>query len=1047
MDRRKLAAALAAGIALTIGVIVGISGDQQIVGTHRGGRYGSAGTHSVSLATPAYQTVYNVYSMNPALDHAAVNGVDVQDNAITAANALVSSGLGNVYNLDSDSTFAYAMVDTLWTAATVDTAAINAYRTTLYTLKATNSWDMVNATSSRPRPLIIHFDPKVPAGSSIVSARLHLVSMGWYTATTDTISATLMDKAGWNSWFHYRGIWSTWNNANPAAGDVWLKHHAKCGYSNQVQMKTAADRHGYHYTTRAPWTPALSTRNRFYDWGSAFDLTGLTSISGSGNHEEDQSIDITNCVQAIADGAANNGIMVNLKIASTANARSMYTYGFESPSNLSKAAWIEVKYSTRPNLGFFPGGKKWAFLFSVDDGLYRVNAAFIPVFKSHGGKYTIGVVRNYVIGHNPTPGVDAFTGTDTLLSWHDRGMEIVPHGYAHQALSVRPINAYDHGAGPDGYSASDTSTYASDWSAMKTEYGAAWLNSAAAGLGRDMSLSRRWGKSAIMPYFDFSVWTQVLSQRLGFSTVRVGTLGTVGAMAPSGMGRAFADTAKSGLRTLYPRQPRDVMLVPINRDISDIVGGLNSANEVQVKANMRKLCAEIIGNNMGVLALMTHDFRTGFDIDYDGTNDGIYTSGVNADQLGWILDVVVEMGGAIMTHTEYGDWVRACGTAVATPPATGSPWAPADTIGIPLEVHRFTAGQGVWIKPDGIDNRCIRGAKEVSVSGSGSGLENGIQDGETVAITGSGFGAKSPAAPLVWQRFETGSAGDYLSSLLGWDPYQNPPYSLGARISASQAHQGTRSAYGNPLWYGDYECTNNVPLATFQDTLFCSVWYRTLNLGTEDDCGVLKLTRFGTDGDHYTGPGIAMISGADVATMGSPFLGWYDSDHVQRQPGLPDLGYFTLAYNSWTRVDLFARLASAAGNDGAEWAASTGPHTRAFMSASAIPNRAAGQTYKYSGVLLPTMAANLMACTPNADFELYCDDLYIDKTAARVELGNNSVYASCSHLEIQIPTAWSDTGITFTANTGTFANGPGYLFVVTRDGVATLYSSVTIANA
>lgn len=77
------------------------------------------------------------------------------------------------------------------------------------------------------------------------------------------------------------------------------------------------------------------------------------------------------------------------------------------------------------------------------------------------------------------------------------------------------------------------------------------------------------------------------------------------------------------------------------------------------------------------------------------------------------------------------------------------------------------------------------------------------------------------------------------------------------------------------------------------------------------------------------------------------------------------------------------------------------------------------------------------AATGENDF--YIDDIYVDITWSRVEVGNNSVYNSCTHREIQpYITSWSDTQITLSAwNQGSFSNGEQvYLFVIDSDGNA-----------
>jgi hypothetical protein len=67
---------------------------------------------------------------------------------------------------------------------------------------------------------------------------------------------------------------------------------------------------------------------------------------------------------------------------------------------------------------------------------------------------------------------------------------------------------------------------------------------------------------------------------------------------------------------------------------------------------------------------------------------------------------------------------------------------------------------------------------------------------------------------------------------------------------------------------------------------------------------------------------------------------------------------------------------------------------------------------------------------------IYTDDIYLQfETRARVELGDATLYEQCSRLEIQHPTAWTDTGITVTLNRGAFEVGArAYLYVIRDDG-------------
>lgn len=66
---------------------------------------------------------------------------------------------------------------------------------------------------------------------------------------------------------------------------------------------------------------------------------------------------------------------------------------------------------------------------------------------------------------------------------------------------------------------------------------------------------------------------------------------------------------------------------------------------------------------------------------------------------------------------------------------------------------------------------------------------------------------------------------------------------------------------------------------------------------------------------------------------------------------------------------------------------------------------------------------------------LHLDDLYIDNTWSRVEIGDASTYATSTHREIQPATSWEDGSVAVTLNRGSFgASDNAYLYVVDSTG-------------
>ena len=111
--------------------------------------------------------------------------------------------------------------------------------------------------------------------------------------------------------------------------------------------------------------------------------------------------------------------------------------------------------------------------------------------------------------------------------------------------------------------------------------------------------------------------------------------------------------------------------------------------------------------------------------------------------------------------------------------------------------------------------------------------------------------------------------------------------------------------------------------------------------------------------------------------------------------------------------------------------------------AGAIP---AGTTVvSYDGQREVVMSANALSSgegavefgglAPELNLRMLFDDVYIDRTLARVELGNAPTYNACSRRDLQPPLSWADERISVSLN------GPGYsssddlyLYVISADG-------------
>lgn len=285
-----------------------------------------------------------------------------------------------------------------------------------------------------------------------------------------------------------------------------------------------------------------------------------------------------------------------------------------------------------------------------------------------------------------------------------------------------------------------------------------------------------------------------------------------------------------------------------------------------------------------------------------------------------------------------------------------------------------------------------------------------IQDGQLVTFSGTGFGTKSPAAPWKWDDFEAGTPGQTVSN--GWNVYnayggQIPTYTTEQQrtpgsISTKQGPEGNSSLYATGF------------PGTGTAKLYISGWFYGTKTGNSRSN---KFMNF--DAGSWAHPEIR--SGGDS---------WYWSDTVacdsggtspMRPTGIPD------PYNTgqWHRWEWYVQL----GSNGT---------FRTYRDGVLEAEVAGDYSFNgcgFSSIYMSSYWGQNDSPTPASYHSSYWDELYIDITPARVELGNSSTYSACTHREIQIPTAWSDGSVTVKINQGSFADGSTvYLYVIDRNG-------------
>lgn len=320
-------------------------------------------------------------------------------------------------------------------------------------------------------------------------------------------------------------------------------------------------------------------------------------------------------------------------------------------------------------------------------------------------------------------------------------------------------------------------------------------------------------------------------------------------------------------------------------------------------------------------------------------------------------------------------------------------------------------------------------------------LSGMMSDKTSVTISGSGFGTKSQAAPHKWDDFESGTPGSpvngwYLSSALG----ANYVASYSTTIVRAS---GRKSAYQN-FTDGNY---NSVMALTDQSpgfrTIYISGWFYR-QVGGAPSRNVKTWGLRGGPGFEENAPNIRMDqypnqNGGQITSLEAP-SGVCNSTESASKIIQNDWGIGgDLFPNAWHRFEVWVNTDSAGSN---------GEYT--VWIDGAVRASLKGKIVDHDCPFPMVMLQNYFATdtgSPTPWMRHYWDEVYIDRTRARIEIGNASTWTASSHREIQIPTAWSNNSISFKVNRGSFSSGDNvYLYVIDANGVPSVGFPVTISS-
>ncbi len=309
----------------------------------------------------------------------------------------------------------------------------------------------------------------------------------------------------------------------------------------------------------------------------------------------------------------------------------------------------------------------------------------------------------------------------------------------------------------------------------------------------------------------------------------------------------------------------------------------------------------------------------------------------------------------------------------------------------------------------------------ITIGSGGSGI---FVNNSSFTINGSGFGIKpDPVVPILWDNFENGTPGANIeTSPNAWVQYGDTPVTF----NSTTPYSGTRSisTIETPATSESLNSANFFFPAT--ETIYYSYMSRIVSTGPAG--GEFKSGRSNVDENLYNGPGVVAISNNLAGYWGSGAdYTWVSIDFYNRS-------------TTWKRHQIYKKNSTAGVANGEVWF-SIGNREN-FASQSPAITRPSGETWGgQTSIILGTMYSNSAA---GSSHQTWVDDVYVDKTQMRVEVGNSSTYSACTILEIQYPTAWTDNSITIIANKGTLSSGPAWVFIINANNTVVATYPITI---
>ncbi len=301
-----------------------------------------------------------------------------------------------------------------------------------------------------------------------------------------------------------------------------------------------------------------------------------------------------------------------------------------------------------------------------------------------------------------------------------------------------------------------------------------------------------------------------------------------------------------------------------------------------------------------------------------------------------------------------------------------------------------------------------------------------------VKITGSGFGTKSPVAPVLWDDLESGTPSSAWSKL-----------ETGVKV-VSAAGQLPNSRYSFRVDKGAGDGSIDMEKKyTITNKFYTFVKRRyDYSIGSDNHKFFRVYQSAGNNSiiwNYNWGTAYQMRNSyTPMVDPNNPAPSYVIKLGAQNFP----------AVGQWQTEEFFVKAETAIGayNGVMGYRLNNNQH-RSWAANRKMFDK--DHNYPLSHIFVDNFSNRISLGLDKPGDYIWIDSVYMDNTWARVVIGDSAVYDNCSKkLEIQYPLTWSSNTITVKFNPGTFSKGqPAYLYVFDANNSISNSTKFTIGGS